>query len=328
MTTIHQSAWTVELASSGQSQDWVHLLPLGTFSGRDGRGPYLVRDAANIVAATSKLGMDLPVDYEHQIDHATKNGQPAPAAGWIKELKVDDQGIWGRVEWTEKARQHLISKEYRFLSPVFTFHKTTGEIMRLHRAALTNNPNLHLMALASQDAPDSPEPELAPADLRGQLLQMLALPEGTTDDAVLDAIAALVDGGNAPAPETAQQRQEVDDSGTMEMALELNRVRAREAESNVLASVSDAITSGKLPPFMRDWGLALCRENPERFEEFTRQMVPVLSPGSQITGRGLRHDRQELALMTSGGTADEAEILSRIGVTQEAFRKTLQREEG
>ena len=72
MTSIHQSAWSVELATSGQAQDWVHLLPLGTFNGRDGRGPYMVRDAADIIAATRKLGMDLPVDYEHQIDHATK----------------------------------------------------------------------------------------------------------------------------------------------------------------------------------------------------------------------------------------------------------------
>jgi hypothetical protein len=79
---------------------------------------------------------------------------------------------------------------------------------------------------------------------------------------------------------------------------------------------------------LREWGLALCRENPERFDEFARQMVPVLSPGSQIAGRGLPRDRQELALMTSGGTGDEQEILSRLGVSQEAFRKTLQREGG
>lgn len=327
MTSLHQSAWAVELATSGQSQDWVHLLPLGSFSGRDGRGPYTVRDAADIVAASAALGMDLPVDYEHQIDYATKNGQPAPAAGWIKELKHDANGIWGRVEWTEKARQHLASKEYRFLSPVFTFHKTTGEIMRLHRAALTNNPNLHLTALASQEEPGTSEPELEPADLRGQLLRMLAMPDDTADEAVLDAIAALVKGTDTPAPETAQQRQE-SGSGIMEMALELNRVKAREVENKALSSVSDAITSGKLPPFMREWGLTLCRENPERFEEFTRQMVPVLTPGSQMAGRSLRQDRQELALMTGGGTGDENEILSRLGVSQDAFRKTLQREGG
>lgn len=327
MTSIHQSAWSVELATSGQAQDWVHLLPLGTFNGRDGRGPYMVRDAADIIAATRKLGMDLPVDYEHQIDHATKNGQPAPAAGWIKELKADAQGIWGRVEWTDKARQHLASKEYRFLSPVFTFHKTTGEIMRLHRAALTNNPNLHLTALASQENPPADPPELAAADLRGQLIQMLALPEDIEDDALLQLVSALINRESEPAPEPSQQRQEAD-GGTMELALELNRARAREAEGKALAAVDGAITSGKLPPYLREWGLALCRENPERFDEFARQMVPVLSPGSQIAGRGLPRDRQELALMTSGGTGDEQEILSRLGVSQEAFRKTLQREGG
>lgn len=318
---ILQSSWVVELASSGAASGWVHLLPAGSFSGRDGRGPYTLRDAQRIITAAASRGMDLPIDYEHQIDHAEKNGQPAPAAGWIKQLKHDTRGIWGRVEWTAKAKAMLASREYRFLSPVFTYHANTGEIMTLLRAGLTNNPNLHLTALASQENPpaDKPAPEL-----RAQLLQVLALPEDTADQTLLDTIAALVAGGAAPVPDEARQSQLA--SGVMEMAVELNRVKAREAEGKAQAAVGAAITSGKLPPFLRDWGLALCRENPARFDEFAREMVPVLTPGSQINGHRQQQPVGELALMTSDGTRDEADILGRLGVSQDAYRKTLQRE--
>src|SRR5690606_33678215 len=95
-------------------------------------------------------------------------------------------------------------KEYRFISPVFSFHKQTGEITTLHRAGLTNNPNLHLTALASAEMPDG-ETE-APTDpnaaLRAGLIAALALPEDADDAAILAAVEALI----APsdnAPETA-----------------------------------------------------------------------------------------------------------------------------
>ena len=59
------------------------------------------------------------VDYEHQ----TLSDREAPAAGWIKKIdglaiKAKD-GLWAIAEWTEKARQYIQNKEYRYFSPVF-----------------------------------------------------------------------------------------------------------------------------------------------------------------------------------------------------------------
>lgn len=46
---------THAMVIAGSAPDWVQLLPLGKFSGRDGRGPYRIADLAaaqKIVAAT------------------------------------------------------------------------------------------------------------------------------------------------------------------------------------------------------------------------------------------------------------------------------------
>src|SRR4051794_27295866 len=96
------------LTAADAAGAWVQLTPAGTFSGRDGRGPYDAGDKSemdHIVARTRQLAgsTDLVVDYDHQSVFAAVPGVggPAKAAGWIKELQVRDAGIFGRVEWTE-----------------------------------------------------------------------------------------------------------------------------------------------------------------------------------------------------------------------------------
>ncbi len=71
---------------------------------RDGRR-FKLNDPAAVIRAFREGAVDLPIDYEHQIDkeEARLKG-PVPAAGWIKELVLEDTGLWARVEWTERAR--------------------------------------------------------------------------------------------------------------------------------------------------------------------------------------------------------------------------------
>ena len=106
--------------------EWVQLIPAGISHGRDGRGPYNLKDVPAVIAATKAHfgSADIPVDYDHQIMYAKDNGQPAPAAGWIKDFSTRPDGLWGRVEWTERAAAHLKNREFRYLSPSFTIEKT------------------------------------------------------------------------------------------------------------------------------------------------------------------------------------------------------------
>lgn len=87
-------------------------------------------------------GRDVVIDYEHQ----TLSGKEAPAAGWIKEMiNKGGEGLWGIIEWTDKAREYIRGKEYRFQSPVLLLNsksKTSGERIGavIHSAGLTNSP--------------------------------------------------------------------------------------------------------------------------------------------------------------------------------------------
>jgi Mu-like prophage I protein len=182
-------AYVVALAESnliGQEPQWVHLLPVGEFSASDGRGPWLVESPEQVIANTLKnAGTKLiPVDYDHQIDHKTENGQPAIAAGWITQFEARDNGIWGLVEWTDKARAHLAAKEYRYISPVIKY-KSNGEVTSIARAALVNNPALELTALASEQESSL---QAALSDTKAKLEAALAVQKQMEETALLAKI--------------------------------------------------------------------------------------------------------------------------------------------
>jgi len=152
--------------------EWVEIFPEGTdVIGRDGRrwkksNPQMIIDY--FIAGK----IPLAIDYEHAADLKAPKGELAPAAGWINELELRENGsIWGKVEWTKKAQEMIEGKEYRFLSPAFKHTTKNFDIVKLTGAALTNRPNLELTALNHQ------EPELDNENLSwSQLSETLGCP--------------------------------------------------------------------------------------------------------------------------------------------------------
>jgi phage I-like protein len=194
------AAHTAEVmpGTDGGAPEWVHLLPAGTFRGRDGRGPHILDDAAGVIDRSRQLvaGGEFPIDYDHQTEAtygASRGHGRAPAAGWIVELQERDDGLWGRVEWTAAARKALADREYRFLSPVYA-HAKDGTVLALLRAALTNTPNLDLMAVAARAHGGGFSTLLPPTQEdtmdRKALCAALGLSAEATDDAVLKAAQA------------------------------------------------------------------------------------------------------------------------------------------
>jgi phage I-like protein len=149
------SSCAVAIPSSDEPPEWIELIPAGTFSAVDGRGPFENPDPGQVIAASiAKMPqVGLVLDYDHATDLAAPEGRPAPAAGWLKEFKVDNGAIFARIEWTRDAAEAVKDKKYRYVSPVFE-HSKEGKVERILRAALTNNPALiNLPALAqSEDA--------------------------------------------------------------------------------------------------------------------------------------------------------------------------------
>ncbi len=131
--------------------DLIELIPAGpAIIGADGR-QWINDTPDRIVSAFTARIHPMVVDYEHASEHRAPQGLDAPAAGWIDRLEIRNGAIWGHVEWTAQARQRIESREYRFISPVFTFEKTNNRIWALQSAALTNQPNLNLTALNQRE---------------------------------------------------------------------------------------------------------------------------------------------------------------------------------
>lgn len=229
-----RAACAVELKLTDGPPDWVELIPAGTFDVRDSRGPFRNDDPEAVIEASRALAMDMPIDFEHQTEFAEKNGQPAPAAGWIKELAVRAGAIWGRVEWTERARAMLAAKEYRFLSPVFN-HTKSLSVTRVLRAGLTNNPALFLTAITKMEESDM-DPKLARA------LALLGLKDKASEDDIATAISKLT------ASETA--------IASIRGALKLGETVSAEDVAKALAAALEADGAGDLKAIAKAAGLA------------------------------------------------------------------------
>lgn len=169
------------LPDGDQVPDWVHLLPAGTFSGGDGRGPFTLAEPEAVIAASMEGGK-LALDENHSVDLAAPKGEPSPARGWIVELQSRADGIWARVEWTAAGRALMADKAYRGISPVIEAEVATGRIARVKRASLVNDPNLKLTTLHNR----SPHH----MDLLTKARAALGLAADATEDAVIAALGA------------------------------------------------------------------------------------------------------------------------------------------
>lgn len=137
------------------STGWIQLLPdTCRIAGIDGRN--WLNDQPDSVVSKSRLPM--VIDYEHASEHRAPQGLDAPAAGWVDRLQVRGFSVWGHTDWTPHAKQRITSREYRYISPVFTYDRDTGRIHQLISAGLTNKPNLDLKALNHRIEP-IPQPD-------------------------------------------------------------------------------------------------------------------------------------------------------------------------
>lgn len=296
------------LPDAGTVPEWVHLIPAGQFSGRDGRGPYTL-DGASVLEVFAGWGAELSIDYEHQALFAPENGEPAPAAGWIKALEMRGDGLWGRVEWNDRAAALIAAREYRYLSPVFD-HDRAGVVFRVTSAGLTNNPNLYLTALNRREGFSSAHAQQGDIvelkELLERLRYMLNLPTlATLADvlAELDKVKALL-----AQPETAAMRQTLNLSATAglgellraahgrvgavpdpaafvprgefeRVAHSLQQLQGAAEDARVDREVGAAMSAGKVAPASADWARSYCRNDAAGFAQFVA-VSPVLIDGA------------------------------------------------
>lgn len=305
-------------ANDGMAPEWIELIPAGEFSGRDGRGPYCLKDPAAVIAATNAQRMDagIPVDYDHATDFGAPEGRPAPAAGWIKELEVRGGEVWGRVDWTPHGAAAVAMREYRYVSPVFEYGENR-EVFRLLRAALTNNPNLYLTAISARslksgasavraqrmdaNAAGPADEEIPMEEFLAQMRELFGLEADATPEEIMAAAREMAGGGareqvsdaSEAAPtgvSIAAYHENVDPSRYVSVAhfqqavSELNAMRATRAREHAEHAVGAAMRAGKLVPAQRDWAIAYCQVDVKGFENFVARQPAVALGELGFTG--------------------------------------------
>ncbi|WP_089257188.1 phage protease [Cereibacter sphaeroides] len=212
--------------------DWVHLLPAGMIATADHRGPYHLSDAGQVITASFAEADRLPIDENHATDLAAPLGHPAPARGWIVEMQSREDGIWGRVEWTEAGRALVTDRAYRALSPV-VLHDKGKTISRILRASLVNRPNLRGLAALNQETTMT---------LMERLAELLGLDAAATEDQILAAVSAMKE-----KPDTALQSA-LSEIGTAlgvaaDQAAILTAARARAAGADQITALQSELTT-------------------------------------------------------------------------------------
>jgi len=247
---------------------WINIVPMGTVTLGDGRPPFTVdREALEaVLAAWEQRGNDLVIDYEHQ----TLEGGPAPAAGWIKALEAREDGLWARVEWTEKAQAFITSREYRYFSPVLMLDGANRRPVELLHAALTNVPAInHLSPLVARSAwgGETGEEEAQPgeggahdgtpgsvaetgADMLAHIREILGLTPDARGGEILEALKGL---HKEATPHPSVEGEQPEDnrqhkSAEAEAATELEQLRQQVRMEKGETLIREALATGRTSP--------------------------------------------------------------------------------
>lgn len=275
--------------------EWIRILPLGKVELSDNREAFEV-DAASLsamVAAFRSRGVDLVIDYEHQ----SLQGERAPAAGWIKDLEARSDGLWAKVEWTRQAREYLLSKEYRYFSPVLRLDPESRRPLALMHLGLTNVPAIkHLPPLVAKWGDEMEDAVMSPAERRGRTMERVKgwlglepeAEEGVVACRVLEVVGELAVALNLPREASVSQIKgavaalQAGEANLQESTAALTTLKERLTAEAADKAVGQALQTGKISPAQRAWALEYFRRDPEGFATYVARAPKILPVGETL----------------------------------------------
>lgn len=327
----------------GSAPKRIKLLPAGEFASNDGR-PAAMEDvtakawvltpfaAVAVMNAFALRNVPMLIDYEHQTLAVEKNGRPNPAAGWVTALSFEPgEGLYGDVTWTETAAAHLAKGEYRFISPVFSFDKSTGVVTDLLHVALTNTPGLDtsllpaLAALSQTFAPVSQPPEKKdPTTMNLQaLIAILGLAATATENDVLASLSALKASTTAKDTEIAALKATAFDPAK-HIPLEQHKIVADQLAA-LSAAQDSADRDGLVTAALSDARILPPQENYFRTLPLAalKAYLKDAQPLAVLTGTQTGGKPPSTGAAAGGASlsADELAVCKAMGMTAEAFIK-------
>lgn len=337
----------------GETTGRIQLFPFGTFAARDGRPGNIkgatakawrltTEDAQALVKNWGQRKTRVVVDYEHQTHLSEKNGQPAPAAGWIAGLELASDGLYAAVEWTDRARAVIRAKEYQYISPVFLWDKSTGAALELVSVGLTNNPALDGMEPAQAKTTEGGI--LYMDKILAMLRKLLGLPD-TADEAACTAALSLLPQENllallkskddtltaAQTAIAAAKATPPDTSHYVCMATfsavqsEAAQLRAKVAElegaqsvAALSAEIDAALKDGRLAASVKDWAIDMAKTNPDTLRAFLKAAPPIPAlAGQQSAANGQPGDGAGVAALTT----EDKYVCAQLGMSETEYLK-------
>lgn len=334
------AACAVELSATGSAPADFRLLPAGSFRAWDGRPADVAAwqlsadDGARLVADAAARTSDKVIDYEHATLKVAKAGNgKALAAGWFRRLEMRADGLWALgVQWTAQAAQHITDREYRYLSPVFSYDAASGRVLSLLHASLTNDPGLDGLtdlaaALAAELSAHSPHQEPSMPETLKKLLAALGLQDTATETEALAAIAALRTNvaslsAQVASPDPAKYVQVSTLSALQaEHVTVQGRLAALTAEiatGKVGQLVADGLVAGKLTPATEAWAKSLGESNQAALVAYLAAAPVVITPNGTQSGGNTPAGGGLAAL-----SADAKRVCELLGVAEADYQKTL-----
>lgn len=121
----------------------VHIAPIGEFKGSNSLGnpvpENITKESLENLAEKLNKGDEILADIDHQ---SCKPGveRDTRAAGWFYKFVVDPvKGLFAKLKPTNKGKELIQSREYRYFSPTFILDEN-GSPTDLHSVSLTNLP--------------------------------------------------------------------------------------------------------------------------------------------------------------------------------------------
>lgn len=237
----------------------IKLMPLGLVKSE--KGDFVVdMESFDLIKKHFKGRMlDLVVDYEHQ----TLDNVQAPAAGWIKDLDITSDGIYGNVEWTPKAQEYLKNKEYKYLSPVVMVRKSDKKAVQLHSIGLTNTPAIDGMTPIVNSLSSDIEPPQEDVNNIEKFIEKLKKILSLSPDATFEDISKKIS-------DILNQNQ------TLELKINAMQIEAHKKEVNDLVLL--AMKGGKLTPPQKEWAERMALKDIDGFKDWLKsapQIVPM-----------------------------------------------------
>lgn len=318
----------------------IKILPLGHVHSQ--KGDFEVDDeSVELIRKQFKdRKLDLVIDYEHQ----TLKDIQAPAGGWIEDIYKGEDAVMAKVKWTDRAKEYLKNREYRYLSPVVMVRKNDRRAAAIHSAALTNTPAIDgMFALVNSiDISYKEEKEEDTQMELKKLAALLGLPETATlenvEQALVQAKTLLeAEKGNEGKKEGEGAEDTVPvansvvltllglgpDAKTEDVAASIMMLKAGTGNDEILALkeelrernaddlVQIALKEGKITAAQKDWAKDYALSDKKGFQSFMEK-APVVVPQGRLELKDAPMDNKP---------EYDLEILKNCGVTEEDVKK-------